>query len=596
MQRFLAGFVRRLLICVLLPTPLLLPAQATLDTPILMELGPAPSDPDALCLAANGRLSLENGAELGAADRADALRQRAPWLRLRAHRRTPARVLQALLEECPAAGITAVDFLARLPDGRAGSFHLALPPTGVIPDLSLSLHDRRPGVPPASVTPVLQRFVRGLALNKLDPMVVAVEMHPAASCEQCLATLLAVSRSGVRTVVWSCGPGTIQPAAAMATRPTDLVAMAKSVGAGLPSWAMDLGPRPLVAVRTLELPQPKPEMSTQVVGCPGGDSGQVLRGEAPGLGGRYGSRHTKHPAGLEDAITLGLQFLQRQQLADGSLAGGEFGDTGATSLAVLAALGCGSHLDAGQFADLVTRGVGALLASQQPDGALPGCVQEQALAALALVETYLLSGASRPLVHAAAIDALDWLVAQQASDGSFGSGPSLPTGDTLSTAAAVLALASAEVAGLPVGSHASDLMPWLNRVAEPTGQHRRAIAPAAVGDALVEPTAAAVFARYFAGQSHGQVPILEPALNLLLVRANPEDPFGCYWTTYALFQRGERHWAEWSKNLGILVVAQLKDGEAAGSWEPPFGMTVAVTTALRTLTLQAWKRYTRMVR
>ena len=62
-----------------------------------------------------------------------------------------------------------------------------------------------------------------------------------------------------------------------------------------------------------------------------------------------------------------------------------------------------------------------------------------------------------------------------------------------------------------------------------------------------------------------------------------------------------RHWNAWSNALGkALLMHQRRDGNFAGSWDPvgvwgEYGGRV-FTTALHTLSLQTYYRYTRLIR
>jgi hypothetical protein len=97
---------------------------------------------------------------------------------------------------------------------------------------------------------------------------------------------------------------------------------------------------------------------------------------------------------------------------------------------------------------------------------------------------------------------------------------------------------------------------------------------AVVRRALLDlPAGAALFARFFAGQDPKQVPVMKVSADLLLATSDPKDPWGAYWTTYALFQMGGRHWVEWNRRIdGDIVQTQIRDGELKGSWEPAGGL------------------------
>ena len=69
----------------------------------------------------------------------------------------------------------------------------------------------------------------------------------------------------------------------------------------------------------------------------------------------------------------------------------------------------------------------------------------------------------------------------------------------------------------------------------------------------------------------------------------------------AMYQAGGRNWRTWSQDLSkALLTGQSKDGTAKGSWDPigvwgEDGGRVA-NTALATLSLQSFCRYTRLIR
>ncbi len=159
-----------------------------------------------------------------------------------------------------------------------------------------------------------------------------------------------------------------------------------------------------------------------------------------------------------------------------------------------------------------------------------------------------------------------------------------------------IALSSARFFGIDVPTP-GELVAWYDTVTEPTGAHRPHAGGAKDGRDVAAPTAAALFARFFCQQDPSKTPIMKAAADLLLAVADPQDPVACYWTTYALFQTGGRHWAEWQKRVDDKVVrGQVRDGDLRGSWQPAGGASRVRTAALNVLTLEAYYRYTRLVR
>jgi hypothetical protein len=365
---------------------------------------------------------------------------------------------------------------------------------------------------------------------------------------------------------------------------------------------MDLGPAPCVQLPPLALPTPQPAERDRTVGC------RVRAGSAAiepggGAGGRYGGRAdgrawAVHGDPTALAILAGNQWWLRQQAADGSFgdAAGK-GDVAATALVLLACLGDGSSMRSGLHRDVIQRGVGWLLGQQDRDGRFgEGTTTPHALATYAVAEACGLGGAT--LLRGSVADAIDWLAAQQSLDGGFGDRAG-SSADAMTTASCMTAMESAKFFGFALPDSLGPTVAWFEKVADAaTGAHRLHVANAP-GDAAMLPaaTAAALFSRFFAGQDPKAVPIMGKAADLLLAQADPRDPQCAYWTTYALYQMGVQHWAQWSKRLADAIVkTQIAGGEFQGSWDPPPGGSRLVTTALRVLTLQAYYRYTRLVR
>ena len=87
-------------------------------------------------------------------------------------------------------------------------------------------------------------------------------------------------------------------------------------------------------------------------------------------------------------------------------------------------------------------------------------------------------------------------------------------------------------------------------------------------------------------------------------KAGTIDHYYWYYATYALFQMGGKHWTEWQKKLETAVVKnQHKDKTKKnlyGSWDPKCAWGEdggrVYSTATLVLTLEAYYRYTKLVR
>ena len=117
-------------------------------------------------------------------------------------------------------------------------------------------------------------------------------------------------------------------------------------------------------------------------------------------------------------------------------------------------------------------------------------------------------------------------------------------------------------------------------------------------------TAAGLFCRFFLGQEPAQTPCMQKATARLLARRPVWDPKAGTIDLYNFESFGEvivggQAWRDWSKALESAVVkTQCATGNALGSWDPidvwgEDGGRV-YSTAIATLTLEAYYRYTKL--
>jgi hypothetical protein len=62
------------------------------------------------------------------------------------------------------------------------------------------------------------------------------------------------------------------------------------------------------------------------------------------------------------------------------------------------------------------------------------------------------------------------------------------------------------------------------------------------------------------------------------------------------FKLSERLWETWCRRLAEILLQQSKEGAPCGSWQLAIGYSRVTTTALRVLSLEAFYRYSRMIR
>ncbi len=359
--------------------------------------------------------------------------------------------------------------------------------------------------------------------------------------------------------------------------------------------------------------------------------------------GPYGDRGSRGSRGSprEKSLHAALKWLARHQDEDGRWdadgfmkhdregtpcdgAGNPVHDVGVTGLALLAFLGDGSTLRGGEFRDQLRSGVRWLKDQQQDNGlfgqnASHDFVYGHAIAAYAMVEAYGLSQYTT-LKHVAQ-GGIHYLESHRNPYGVWRYQPRDNDNDTSVTGWCIMAYESAKFFKLDVNENALKLSAvWLDQVATPDGRHGYSKAgepssrhpgdhgtrfPVEKGESM---TAVGLFCRFFLGQNPKEVPVMKASADLILskppiwdTKAGTIDHYYWYYATYALYQMGGRHWQEWSRHLTPAVLrTQRQDGNFHGSWDPAgaWGQDGGrvYATAILALTLEAYHRYTRLIR
>ncbi len=370
----------------------------------------------------------------------------------------------------------------------------------------------------------------------------------------------------------------------------------------------------------------------------GGGAGGRYGGRGSGRGGRGGKSYAA-------AIDAGLKWLANHQDEDGKWdcdgfmkhdsadseicngPGNAVHDVGITALALLAFLGDGSTMRAGPYKKNIKKGVLWLRGQQQENGLFGSAashdfVYDHAIAAYAMCEAFGLS--DYKLLRKSAQNGINYLESHRNPYSVWRYQPRDNDNDISVTGWAIMAYESGQFFKLQVNTGALKLCEtFLDQVSDATGKHGYTKAgegssrkpgehgtkfPIEKGEAL---TAVALFCRFFMNQDPKEHPVMKAAANLL--RSKPPvwdekggsiDHYYWYYATYALFQYGGSHWTDWQKKLETAVVKhQHRDGSKknlVGSWDPigawgEDGGRV-YSTAILTLTLEAYYRYSRLVR
>ena len=268
----------------------------------------------------------------------------------------------------------------------------------------------------------------------------------------------------------------------------------------------------------------------------------------------------------------------------------------ATSLALLAFLGAGySHLsrdkhDGVCFGESVKQALKFLLAAQQADGAI-GKGTEHILATLALSEAYGLTGSA--LFKEQSQRAVDVLCASQDRDGGWGA----PC-DTITTTWAVMALKSAELAGLSFPRSSCDgARRWVESVTDDNGRAGLSTRGDRKSKGHETSTACGTISRIFIDRNK-QDPALAKGCALLVddpPGSRDEDITYRYFSGMALFQfdgpAGERWRTYWRAHRETWVPMQVAGaGCDRGSWSATRDWGIVETTALGALSLEVYWR------
>ena len=289
---------------------------------------------------------------------------------------------------------------------------------------------------------------------------------------------------------------------------------------------------------------------------------------------------------------------------------GREADTGLTGLCILAYLGAGNLPGQGPYADTVDRGIEFLIREQRADGYLGGTGTQtgdeqiagaycHAIATFALAEAIAIQSVDNaeaidPRLRQVVTQAMRYTEKAQLSDGGWRYIPKQRGGGDMSIFGwHLMSLKSAGYAGIAVN-------PEVNRKAIAFLQDRsigpaRGLAAYRDGSAPTVPmTAEALFCRQMLGLQRDSASSREAVAYVLQSLPTPADENFYYWYygTLSLYQYGGDPWTQWNERLRtILIESQQPDGR----WQPDakwgrYGGEL-YSTALATLCLEVYYRY-----
>lgn len=291
-------------------------------------------------------------------------------------------------------------------------------------------------------------------------------------------------------------------------------------------------------------------------------------------------------ADTENAVALGLQWLKRNQLTDGSWSlrgpyeGGARSENNvaATAMAMLAFMGAGSTHRGGEYEKELWKAVRWLVKKQDRQGFMASAAADhekmysQAQATIALCELYAMTGDSwiRPYAQLSC----DFACRSQSAGGGWRYRPRFDS-DTSVTGWFVMGLKSGEAAGLKIDPKVLKRVDgYLDSVsAGGKDDYYNVGYSYMIGDApSPSMTAEGLLCRQYIGwdrNMRGMRNGLDTLVKNHPISMRSQDVYYWYYATQALHHFGGPLWTEWNDKLKIaLPAAQQTRGPEKGSWAP----------------------------
>ena len=314
--------------------------------------------------------------------------------------------------------------------------------------------------------------------------------------------------------------------------------------------------------------------------------------------------------GSEKSVALALAWLAEHQLPDGSWSydlrncltcGGKCKDSGtigitrdgsdnariaATAMGVLPFLAAGNTPTTGKYKRVVARGISYLInnGSSNENGLdfrdKSGRMYSHAIATIAVCETYaMLTPRERtrnPELRYAAQEATRFIEYAQANDGGWRYQPRELIGDTSVSGWQMMALKSAELAGLDVYRPTVFGMRSFLRdiVAKDGGSRYFYLDPSKVGKGespqeTLATDAIGLLCRLYIDWRVDNPDLVRGAKRLAGEDRSLNNPYYIYYASQLLHNIGGRIWNDWNREMREkLIKTQQMDGHERGSWFP----------------------------
>ncbi len=320
----------------------------------------------------------------------------------------------------------------------------------------------------------------------------------------------------------------------------------------------------------------------------------------------------------ERAVAAALSWIARHQRPDGSWSldhsgmckdpsctgpGQAKSDSAATALALLPFLAAGqTHQTKGPYQKSIAAGISWLISHQKPNGDLSAGgsqMYSHGLAAIALCEAYGISQDKR--VGVPAQGAIRFIESgQDPQTGGWWYSHGQKGGDTSVFGWQLMALKSAQMSGLSVNPGVFEASKkWLASVAKGTKHGTFSYVPDSGASQTM--TSVGLLTSQYLGIRRVDPPMEEGVAFLMshLPNAN-RDFYYWYYATQVMHNIPGPEWDIWNRQMRrTLIESQIKEGCAAGSWDPILPSKVPhaeqggrlMVTAMGALTLEVYYRY-----
>jgi hypothetical protein len=412
------------------------------------------------------------------------------------------------------------------------------------------------------------------------------------------------------------------------------------------SQEMELPENPVEAVETLESPQPTPVQALSVSAPPTPIAelvdqvrsqtslAQSLSAMMPtGLSSRSGAtrgqllRKYGGNAASEKAVAMALKWLSIHQRRDGSwtfahptVCGGQCDHPGtsdqavnaATALGILPFLGAGQTHLAGEYREVVSRGLLYLVNKQQREGRRDprgswhepqGTMYSHGLASIAICEAYAMT--EDPALREPAQAALNFIVFAQSPTRGGWRYANVPADDSDTSIVGwqMMALKSGHMGHLiipPRSILAANR--FLDSVQANGGAFYGYDKPTTNIDGAISCNVIGLLCRMYSGWDRDHPAIREGVQWVAAHGPEAKDPYFNYYASQVLRHYGGPEWDAFNTRLrDQLVSTQVASGHAAGSWSyvgpdvpshrgPVEGGRLCIT-ALNTMTLEVYYRH-----